>query len=103
MNPKIVKINAEHAKNAAKIARLQARNRELEKQRTELENTDIIGLVREVGLTPDQLAALIRGAPLIPKSPESVADGPEALDGADGYADYEEQGEETEETAYEEE
>ena len=30
MNPKIVKINAEHAKNAAKIARLQARNRELE-------------------------------------------------------------------------
>lgn len=103
MNPKIVKINAEHAKNAAKIARLQARNRELEKQRTELENTDIIGLVREMGLTPDQLAALIRGAPPAPESPEGVADGPETLDGADEYAGYAEQGEETEETAYDEE
>ena len=103
MNPKIVKINAEHAKNAAKIARLQARNRELEKQRMELENTDIIGLVREMGLTPDQLAALIRGAPPAPESPEGVADGPESLDGADEYAGYAEQGEETEETAYDEE
>ncbi len=63
MNPKIKKINTEYEKNAAKIAELQARQAELEKQRTELENTDIIGLVRSVGLTPDQLAALIRSTP----------------------------------------
>ena len=35
---------------------------ELEKQRLELENLDIIGMVRSMGLTPDQLAALIQGA-----------------------------------------
>ena len=29
----------------------------------ELENLDIIGLVRGMGLTPDQLAALIQSAP----------------------------------------
>ena len=62
MNPKIKKIDKEHAKNAAKIAELQARQTELEEQRTELENLDIIGLVRGVGLSPDQLAALIRSA-----------------------------------------
>lgn len=62
MNPKIRKINTEYQKNAAKIAGLQARQAELEKERTELENLDIIGLVRGVGLDPDQLAALIRAA-----------------------------------------
>ena len=60
MNPKIKKIDAEYEKNAAKITRLQKRQRELEKERLELENTDIIGLVRGMGLTPDQLVALIQ-------------------------------------------
>ena len=62
MNPKIKNINAEYEKNAAKIAELQGRQAELDKQRTELENLDIIGLVRGMGLDPDQLAALIRAA-----------------------------------------
>ena len=43
MNAKIKKINAEYEKNAAKIAELQARQKELDKQRTELENLDIVG------------------------------------------------------------
>ena len=59
MNPKI---NTEYEKNAAKITELQARQEELAKQRTELENLDIIGLVRGMGLDPDQLAALIHNA-----------------------------------------
>ena len=62
MNPKIKKIDSEYEKNAAKITELQARQRELEKQRLERENLDIIGIVRNMGLTPDQLAALIQGA-----------------------------------------
>lgn len=62
MNPKIKKINTDYHKNAAKFAVLEARQAELTKQRTELENLDIIGLVRGVGLDPDQLAALIRAA-----------------------------------------
>lgn len=63
MNPKIKKIDSEYEKNAAKITELQARQRELEEQRTNLENLDIIGLVRGMGLSPDQLAALIKAAP----------------------------------------
>ena len=62
MNPRIIKIDEEHAKNTAKIAKLQERNRELEKQRLEIENTDILGLVRSMGLDTDQLAEIIRGA-----------------------------------------
>ena len=57
MNAKIKKINAEYEKNAAKIAELQARQKELDKQRTELENLDIVGMVRSMGMTPEELAA----------------------------------------------
>ena len=59
MNQKLRKINTEYEKNAAKITELQARQAELEKERTKLENLDIIGLVRRVGLTTDQLAAIL--------------------------------------------
>ena len=62
MNQKLKKINTEYQKNAAKIEELQARQAEPEKQRTELEKLDIIGMVRGVGLDPDQLAALIHAA-----------------------------------------
>lgn len=62
MNAKIKKINAEYEKNAAKIADLQARQKELDKQRTELENLDIVGMVRSMGMTPEQLAALIQAS-----------------------------------------
>ena len=39
MNPKIIKLKAERAKNDAKIAALQSRNRELDESIVELENT----------------------------------------------------------------
>ena len=79
MNPKIKKIDKEYEKNAEKITELQARQRELEKQRMELENLDIIGLVRGMGLTPDQLAALIKAAPVpAAPTPERKEDGYEA-------------------------
>ncbi len=71
MNPKIKKIDSEYEKNAAKITELQERQRELEKQRLELENLDIIGMVRSMGLTPDQLAALIQGARSAEKKEET--------------------------------
>ena len=60
MNAKIKKINAEYEKNAAKIAELQARQKELDKQRTELENSDILELVHSHDLDITRLAALIR-------------------------------------------
>ena len=46
MNPKIIKLKAERAKNDEKIAALQSRNRELDESIVELENNDIIGLAR---------------------------------------------------------
>lgn len=80
MNPKIKKIDKEYEKNAEKITELQARQRELEKQRMELENLDIIGLVRGMGLSPDQLAALIKAAPPQPvPEPERKEDGYETV------------------------
>ena len=60
MNPKIPKLREEHSKNRAKISELQARNRELEKQIRELENTDIVGMVRAKGLSLEDFAALMR-------------------------------------------
>ena len=59
MNPKINKLKAEKEKNLRKIAEMTARNDEIDKQVTELENLDIIGIVRENEVTPEQLAELI--------------------------------------------
>lgn len=70
MNPKIEKLREEHGKNKTKISTLQARNRELEKQIRELENTEIIGLVRARGMSPEDLAELIRGV----KTPSIIID-----------------------------
>ena len=60
MNPKIMKLRTEREKNKGKISDLQGRNRELEKQIRELEDTDIIGMVRENGMTMEQFAELFR-------------------------------------------
>ena len=62
MNPKFKKIDAEYAKNEAKISALQNRQKELEKQRRELENLDIVGLVRGMGMTAEELSALMKAS-----------------------------------------
>lgn len=67
MNPKVEKLRAEREKNCDKISALQTRNREIDEAVRNLENSDIIGLVREQGLTPDELAKLLaslKAAPL---------------------------------------
>ena len=61
MNPKIEKLKAERSRNTEKISDLQNRNRKLSEQITKLENNDIIGMVREIGMTPEQLAAVLSG------------------------------------------
>ena len=60
MNPKITKLREEHSKNKEKISELQVRNRDIEKQIRELENTDIVGMVRAKGLTLEDFAALLQ-------------------------------------------
>ena len=59
MNPRIAKLRAELEKNTERIARLQTRNGELKQQIQELENLDIVSMVRECGMTPEQLSALL--------------------------------------------
>jgi hypothetical protein len=66
MIAKIVKLKTEREKNRDKISELQARNKELDGEITELENTDIVGMVRELGLTPESLGQLLKG---LKKSP----------------------------------
>ena len=70
MNPKIIKLKAERAKNDEKIASLRSRNRELDESIVELENTDIIGLARASGMSMEELAQFLTqlkrgGAPFI--------------------------------------
>ena len=72
MNPKINKLKAEKEKNLRKITEMTARNDEIDIQVMELENTDIIGIVRENGITPEQLAELIQSLKnnIMPKEEE---------------------------------
>ena len=60
MNPKIQKLKSEKEKLLAKKASIEARCDEIDAQVMELENLDIIGTVREMDITPDQLAELLK-------------------------------------------
>ncbi len=66
MNPKIKKLKAEKAKNLRRIADMTARNTEIDAQVTELENLDIIGMVRDNEITPEMLVEIIRRAKTMP-------------------------------------
>lgn len=60
MNPKIEKLGKEIKKTKAKITELQNRLRNLEEQKTELENTDYVAVARSFHLTPQQLADFLK-------------------------------------------
>ena len=62
MKPKVVKLKEEREKNCSKIASLQARNKKIDADILSIENTDIIGMVREYGFSPDELMELIKAA-----------------------------------------
>lgn len=74
MNPKIQKLKSEKEKLLAKKASIEARCDEIDAQVMELENLDIIGTVREMGITPDQLAELIKKMMETPISAEKTED-----------------------------
>ena len=63
MNPKIQKLRTELDKNLNKIRKLEVRNAELKQQIREMEDVDIIGMVRAMGLSTEELAKLIRKNP----------------------------------------
>ena len=63
MNPRLEKLRQEREKLAEKLASLTARLKALDEQILKLENTDIVGIVRENGLTIEQLAAMLEKHP----------------------------------------
>ncbi|MDD3513040.1 MAG: DUF4315 family protein [Synergistaceae bacterium] len=70
MNPKIEKLRVERGKHTEKIEALQSRVRVIDDKIMELENLDIVGMVRERGVTPEMLIQLLNamhGAP-VPKT-----------------------------------
>ena len=75
MNPKIEKLKAERAKNTEKIGTLQERNRKLSDQIVKLENTDIIGMVREHDMTPEQLFELLSRKQSVVPEPMAETEG----------------------------
>lgn len=60
INPKLQKLRSELEKNEKKIEALQSRNKDLRQQITALENTTIIGMVRDGGWTIDEVAQLLQ-------------------------------------------
>lgn len=59
MNPRVVKLREEREKNVVKIASLHERNKKIDADIIKIENTDILGMVHEFGLSPDALYELI--------------------------------------------
>ena len=71
MNPRLEKLRQEREKLAEKLASLTARLKALDAQILKLENTDIVGIVRENGLTIEQRAALTA---MLEKRPTAALD-----------------------------
>ena len=69
MNPRITKLKEERDKLFEKATAYQARIKAIEEQIMKLENTDIVGIVRETGVTIDELAELLA---LLEKQPNAV-------------------------------
>lgn len=59
MNPKLQKVIRELERTTTKIAELQALLPELERQKTELENTEIIKVFRSADVAPADFATFI--------------------------------------------
>lgn len=60
MNPKINKITEEIEKVRTKITTYQARLRDLEHQKTELENADIVAMIRGINISPNEFSEFVR-------------------------------------------
>ncbi len=69
MNPRLEKLRAEREKMYEKYTSLGAKLKVLDEQILKLENTDIIGIVRENGVTIEQLAELMS---LLEKKPTAA-------------------------------
>ena len=70
---KIERIDQEIAKTREKIAEQQDKLKDLEEQKTEAENLEIVQMVRALRMTPAQLNALLSGG-MVPGRAAGPAD-----------------------------
>ena len=66
MATKIERIDREITKTREKIAEYQEKLKTLEAQKTEVENLEIVQMVRAMRMTPEQLSAMLSGG-MIPE------------------------------------
>ena len=64
MATKIERIDREIQKTREKIAEYQEKLKTLEAQKTEVENLEIVQMVRALRMTPEQLSAMLSGGTL---------------------------------------
>jgi len=57
---KAAKVEAEIEKVKGKISEFQTRLRELEQKKTEIENTEIVGVVRGMNISIEELAVMLQ-------------------------------------------
>lgn len=69
MNPRITKLKEERDKLFEKATAYQARIKAIDEQIMKLENTDIVGIVRETGVTIDELTEILA---LLEKQPNAA-------------------------------
>ena len=88
MNPKIKKVIEEIERTKAKISELQTLLPELERKRIEMENTEIIKLIRSADILPAELPAFLESlkAPKPAAPAETYPLGQFAPDVGGGYA-----------------
>lgn len=72
MNTKIEKLRAERSKNEEKIQQLKEKNHELDKKISHLENLEIVGAIRSLGLTLEELDAFVHTGVLPPQEPQNA-------------------------------
>lgn len=70
---KIERIDQEIAKTREKIAEQQEKLKDLEAQKTEAENLEIVQMVRALRMTPAQLSAMLSGG-MVPGQATGPAD-----------------------------
>ena len=70
---KIERIDQEIAKTREKIAEQQEKLKDLEAQKTEAENLEIVQMVRALRMTPAQLSAMLSGG-MVPDRAAGPAD-----------------------------
>ena len=70
---KIERIDQEIAKTREKIAEQQEKLKDLEAQKTEAENLEIVQMVRALRMTPAQLSAMLSGG-MVPGRAAGSAD-----------------------------